>query len=358
MLPYWSSLIEPLLNALEPRRILETGCGAGEVTRRLLDYCLQNEGELEAIESDTTARVGGWDTSTMAGLNLHLVPSAEVIGSLAGVDLALLDGDPNYATVLSDARALCRARKAEGKLPPVLLVARVGWPLARRDRYTDPQRLAPEEKHSMAKGGLWMRFQAIRAEGGYGPNQWYAEKEGGEKNGVRTALDTLLAEQPGMSAIWIPGHEGMGVLYPTALVSVNPAFASWLQGWSLPAGVRRLLDSMELERLRLGTQLIDHTIHFHRLDRARQAQIQSLEGQLSNHQSSMAAIDGVVDRVKTLIGAVKANTPAPLNLGPLEPAEKPSMELMRGTADDPTSAPRNGTVAAVAPQPVPAPAAM
>lgn len=346
MLPYWSSLIEPLLTALEPRRILETGCGAGETTRRLLDYCIRNEGELEAIEADTTTRVGGWDASAMAGLNLHLVPSSDVIGTLAAVDLALLDGDSNYATVLADTRALCAAAEAEGKRLPVILVARVGWPLARWDRYSDPQRLAADQKNPMTKGGLWMRFQAIRAEGGYGPNQWYADIEGGEKNGVRTALDTLLEEQPGLAAIWIPGHEGMGVIYPVELPNTNPAFASWLQAWSLPAGVRKLLDSMEMERLRLATQLIDHTIHFHRLDRARQAQIQSLEGQLGNHQNSMTAIDGVVDQMKKLITAVKASTPQKLNLGPLPPAEKPSMELMKASPDEVKQV--NGSVDAAA----------
>lgn len=192
-------------------------------------------------------------TKRLAKANEHLqVVAGASPGALEGLeaaDLYVIDGDHNYWTVFSELEAAFGGEHA-----PLAILHDIGWPSGRRDMYYAPTQL-PEEAvhaHSMRDGAVPDKSELV--EGGFrgaGAFAWALE-EGGERNGVLTAVEDLLKQRDDLKLIRIPSVFGVGFVF-----SSDSPWAAELERRLAPLDDLELLRVLEDNRLHLYLALIE-----------------------------------------------------------------------------------------------------
>lgn len=255
--PWFTSLAnnaEFLFGSLEAagaRSVMEVGAYDGELTTLLLDW---------ASKSDPpTPRVVAIDPDPQPSLvrlaeerdDLDLVralshDALDPEGPRAGIELTdavILDGDHNYFTVAGELRLLAEAA-GDGPLPLVLLHD-VGWPHGRRDAYCEVEQIPAEARPQpvVPGGGLFPGDPGIREDGL--PMWGSAAREGGERNGVLTAVEDFIEQRDGLRLAVIPSFFGFGVLWETSAPYAD-ALEDLLGPWDRHPVLQRLEDSRVL----------------------------------------------------------------------------------------------------------------
>jgi GT2 family glycosyltransferase/glycosyltransferase involved in cell wall biosynthesis len=204
--------ILPLLDALRPAVIVEVGVELGTVTRPLLAWAEANEAVLHSIDPNPKLEVDELLAEHPESLRFHRAPSLEILSGIEGVDLALVDGDHNWYTVVNELRQLAGQAERSGRNPPVILLHDIGWPYGRRDLYYDPETVPVAYRQPYARQGI-LPGQAELDPRGVNSHLENARLEDTPANGVLTAVEDFLAES---SARWrfysIPGLSGLGIL--------------------------------------------------------------------------------------------------------------------------------------------------
>jgi hypothetical protein len=193
------------------RSIVEVGAFAGDLTRVLVEWA-QGAG----------ARVAAVDPSPQNGLvalaDEH--PDLELIREtgLAALpalpelpDAVVIDGDHNYFTVSEELRAI--GERAAGPDLPLLLFHDVCWPHGRRDDYFDAEQIPEEFRQPLAgrRGGLVPGEPGLTPGGLPYPRS--AGREGGERNGVLTAVEDFVAGRENLRLVVVPVFFGFGVVW-------------------------------------------------------------------------------------------------------------------------------------------------
>ena len=242
-----AEILLPCLDAARARWVVEVGAFAGDLTRVLVDWA-----------AGAGARVGAIDPAPQPGLEAlardH--PELELIRetSLAALpaiplpDAAIIDGDHNYFTVSEELRLI--GERAEGAALPLLLFHDVCWPHGRRDDYFSPEQIPAESRQPLAgdRGGLAPGEPGLTPGGLPYPRS--AAREGGERNGVLTAVEDFVASRDGLRLAVVPVFFGFG--------------AVWHRDAPWADDVARILDPLDrhpvLERLEANRvhQLAEH----------------------------------------------------------------------------------------------------
>jgi GT2 family glycosyltransferase/glycosyltransferase involved in cell wall biosynthesis len=241
-------LIYPLLDAIRPRTIVEVGVELGTVTVPLLRWAQEHDAVVHAIDPDPTLNVDRLAAEHGERLHFHRAKSLEVLAEIAGVDLALIDGDHNWYTVINELRALEARAREDGREPPVMLLHDVGWPYGRRDLYYDPAAIPEAHRQPHARGGLLPG----RVELGHGLNDHLenALLEGTPANGVLSAVEDFVAESPTQWRMWsIPGLSGMAILVSAHVLERSAALCELLDSIDTPAFLRAHCEAIELARI-------------------------------------------------------------------------------------------------------------
>lgn len=249
--PWFTSLknnAEFLFGSLEAagaRSVTEVGAYAGEMTRLLLDWADGQaaptrvvaidpapQPELEQLERDRP------------NLELIRATSHDALQGFELTDAVILDGDHNYYTVAGELERIAAAA-GDGPLP-LLLLHDVGWPHGRRDSYVDPSQLPPDAfpQPVVPGGGLFPGDPGIRPDGLY---MWHsAAREGGERNGVLTAVEDFMAARgDALRLAIIPSFFGLGILWETAAPYAG-ALEELLGPWDRHPLLQRTEDSRVL----------------------------------------------------------------------------------------------------------------
>jgi hypothetical protein len=197
------------LDAAAPQSVVEVGAYAGDLTRLLLDWAEGSRARVWAIDPEPQPELVQLDAERS---DLHLVraPSIEALASIPLPEAAVIDGDHNYYTVSEELRLI--DEKASGSNMPMLLFHDVCWPHARRDSYYAPERIPEEHRQPIVEGaGLFPGESKVRL-GGL-PYHFAAEREGGPRNGVLTAVEDFVAERDGLRLAVVPAFFGLGVVW-------------------------------------------------------------------------------------------------------------------------------------------------
>ncbi|MFI5009034.1 MAG: glycosyltransferase [Solirubrobacterales bacterium] len=241
-------LIQPLLDALGPRVVVEVGVEVGAVTGPLLVWAQANGATVHAIDPDPTLNVDRLEAEYGEQLRFHRCKSLEALGEIGAVDLALIDGDHNWYTVIEELRALEHRARADGREPPVALLHDIGWPYGRRDLYYDPQAIPEAHRHPHARQGL----KPGRVELGPGLNDHLenAQLEGTAANGVLSAVEDFVAESPTAWRMWsIPGLSGMAILAGGAVLEGCEPLRELLESIDGPTFLRAHCEAIEQARI-------------------------------------------------------------------------------------------------------------
>jgi hypothetical protein len=214
---FWHRYIRPLIDVTQPRRLLEIGADSGWNTRNILEYC-ESKGAFADIV-DPAPQPSLHDVLRQFGTShyrYHPLKSVAVIPQLDTPDIALIDGDHNWATVYSELNLLHANAEAGGVAPPIVISHDVAWPYARRDMYYNPDDLEASQKHPYAYRGMLPGVSDLTEEGMNGVLA-NAIHEGGPRNGVLTAIEDYIASA-GTEFHFrkLPFFNGLGILVPAA----------------------------------------------------------------------------------------------------------------------------------------------
>src|SRR5262245_44702341 len=127
LLAFWDEVVEPLIEALGPRRILEIGADTGATTRALLAWAESHGAVVHAIDPKPNFDVERVKGQYRDAFVFHTALSLDVLPTLEPVDFALIDGDHNWYTVLNELRLLEKRALVEERQPPVVALHDIGW---------------------------------------------------------------------------------------------------------------------------------------------------------------------------------------------------------------------------------------
>lgn len=287
---FWSSHIQPLLDAAQAKRVMEIGADDGYNTRRILEWCATSGAVLDVVDPEPTYRLKiGLEENPPELYVYHRLPSLDAIPVAEAPDVALIDGDHNWHTVYRECQLLFEGALRRGVPAPIILFHEAAWPYARRDMYYVPDRIHQEFRHAYAYRGMKPGESELSDEG-LNPQLANAEHEGGPRNGVLTAVENFVAEWPGEITLrTLPWFNGLGIVIPAARATpqVNALVDSFYSSDSL------LASCVELEKWNamLLIELQKSRINFDRrtaaLERARdllsdrRARIEQLEAELA-----------------------------------------------------------------------------
>ncbi|MEZ5120441.1 MAG: class I SAM-dependent methyltransferase [Solirubrobacterales bacterium] len=236
---FWSSVLKPLVHAVQPQVIVEIGVLRGDLTRRLLEAAPQYGAVVHGVDPAPEIDAEEWSAAYGDAFRLHREISLDALPKLGAVDLLLIDGDHNYHTVFGELTAAERRAGDDGRTPPVIVMHDVDWPYGRRDMYYEPGRIPPEARHPYARKGLRPDSTEV-VDVGINAHLDNAVHEGGARNGVRTALEDFLDASPReWTLAHAPGTHGLAVVAPVEAVEGNRPLkallrklrsADWLAG--------------------------------------------------------------------------------------------------------------------------------
>ena len=292
---FWSGYTQPLIETLQPRRLLEIGAEFGWNTRHLLDYCRRTGAQLDVI--DTAPTKGLNDTLaayTAAEYALHACKSVDAIPGLLPPDFVLLDGDHNWRTVHTELALIYARAEKTGVSPPVIIAHDCAWPYARRDMYYSPDDWVEAERHPYAYRAIYPGDIELvdRGLNGHFAN---AIVEGGSENGVLTAIEDFAASRDGLSVWVLPFFNGLGILVPDARMTPElEALLTRFFGADMLMQACKTLeeDGMKvrvdlLEHRRLLTQRTEALVRARRMLEERAARIAELEARLAGQLSGV-----------------------------------------------------------------------
>jgi Methyltransferase domain len=202
-----SELLFGCLEAARVRSIVELGAYAGDLTERLADWAGTAGARVTAVDpfpQDRLLRLAAERT------NVELVRETSIaaLPGLPPADAVIVDGDHNYFTVSEELRLIDGLAGAF----PLVLLHDVCWPHGRRDDYYAPDEIPPEHRQPIAEGGGLVPGDPGITPGGL-PYRAAAAREGGPRNGVRTAVEDFVADRPDLQLAIVPAFFGLGVVW-------------------------------------------------------------------------------------------------------------------------------------------------
>jgi SAM-dependent methyltransferase len=235
-----AGILIPCLEAAGASSVLEIGAFRGELTSELLEWAGGGGARVTAVDPEPQAELLEL-ADQHPELELVLEMSHEALRHLPLPDAVIIDGDHNYYTVSEELRLV--GERAPGADLPLIMFHDVGWPHARRDTYFAPQRIPEEHRQPLARD-----IALVPWEPGVAPRgllfEWAAEREGGPRNGVRTALEDFVGERRDLRLAIVPAFFGLGVLWHQGALWAD-AVASIVEPWDR----NPLLERLEASRV-------------------------------------------------------------------------------------------------------------
>jgi hypothetical protein len=206
------------LDAAGVKSIAEVGAFAGDLTRVLISWAAQTGARVQAIDPAPQPELERL-AEEHPELELIRRTSLDALPSITLPDAIVIDGDHNYYTVSEELRLI--GERAAGAQLPVLLFHDVLWPHGRRDDYFDASAIPPEARHPQAgeSAGIYPGDPGTRAGGLPYPRS--AAHEGGDRNGVLTAIEGFVANREEIRLAVVPAFFGFAVAWDTAAPSAD-----------------------------------------------------------------------------------------------------------------------------------------
>jgi hypothetical protein len=205
-----ADLMRALFDAVGARSVVEVGAYAGDLTRVLADWASPRGVRVLAVDpAPQPGLVALADAHD--GVELVRQTSLEALPAIELPDVVIIDGDHNYYTVEQELRLI--AERASGRQLPLLLFHDVCWPHGRRDDYFDPEQIPADYRRAVVGEGAGIAPDdpSVRDDGLPYPRS--ASQEGGERNGVLTAIEDFVATDDALRLVVVPAFFGFGAVW-------------------------------------------------------------------------------------------------------------------------------------------------
>lgn len=247
MYRFWDSVTRPLLEILRPQSVVEVGVSTGRQTTLLLRFAREYGAVVHAIDTDVALPLEELEKEFPAQLRFHHSTSLEALSALPLCDVYLIDGDHNWYTVFQELRTI--GERAQGHTHPVILLHDTGWPYGRRDQYYNLERIPPSQQQPSVKAGVVPEQMDLFADG-INAHYVHATKEGGEHNGVLTAVEDYIAQSPiSLSKREVYGLHGLSIVYPSELEMQHPELHAFLLSLHPTRSLEAHISTLEQNRL-------------------------------------------------------------------------------------------------------------
>jgi hypothetical protein len=252
---FWELFIRPLLQASGAKHVVEIGAEDGKLTHPLASFCRERGGMLHVIDPFPLFEQKPWYAQLRPFIDLHRLRSLEALPKIARHDAVIIDGDHNWYTVFHELRLLEEKAKSGGSFPLVLLHD-TDWPYARRDMYYRPEDIPESYRKHYGKGGMIPARRELLEIGGMNQRLWNATEEGGERNGVLTAVEDFLSQTSlPLRVFHLKGLYGLSILGPAKLWETAGPIATVLAEFSGPEKLQAQLICVEEDRLQCEVAL-------------------------------------------------------------------------------------------------------
>jgi hypothetical protein len=156
-------------------------------------------------------------------IHVHKGLSLDVLQRISGqFDCILIDGDHNWYTVYNELSTI----EKRGLIKPdgTIFLHDVCWPYGRRDMYYLPESIPKEFTQPCKRQGLVRGQSEVNASSMHSET-FSAVFEGGERNGVLTAIEDFLKDNKGgYKFFYFEEEHGLGVLLKTTSTIGNRVF--------------------------------------------------------------------------------------------------------------------------------------
>jgi hypothetical protein len=204
----FAEILFPCLDAVSPAQVIEIGAYEGDFTRELLEWARPSGATVTAIEPEPPSKLRAL-IEERPELTVIESDSHSALAELPPADAVVIDGDHNYYTVSEELRLIF---EKAGDVPPLIAFHDVCWPHARRDTYYAPDRIPEEHRQPLARHArLAPGVAGVAQEGIRFP--WAAQRAGGPRNGVLTAIEDFVEGHPELRLAVVPAFFGFGVLW-------------------------------------------------------------------------------------------------------------------------------------------------
>jgi predicted HAD superfamily hydrolase len=288
-------LIKPLLDEIPAKVVCEIGLYLGATTKALLAYCQEKDAYYHGVDVFIDKKVREI-VSKYNKVEMFETTSFNYLANSTVHDIYFLDTDHNYYTVSNE--LLLLGKLVSENNAPLVFIHDVGWPFGRRDGYGDTK-VIPENylnPHEYGKGVTLGEKKLVH--GGFLGEFPFSINEGGERNGVLTAVEDFLKENPGKwDYIYLPSIFGMFILYPNNRFSLeaDKKFAELKKNIDYSFD---FLATLEYNRLDLYLTLKNKK-NYNILEKKNKNNFGLKFKQLSGKNSALSLKSGVDDRFKT-----------------------------------------------------------
>ena len=286
---FWSRYLGPIMETLQPRRIMEIGAEFGSNTSHILEYCRRTGARADIVDPVALPELSAVMSRYPEVHTYHPKMSVAAIPTIDTPDLAFVDGDHNWRTVYTELTLLYARALETGATPPMIVAHDCAWPYARRDMYYAPEQFAPADRHEFAYRGILPGLSELTEQGlnGHLAN---ATHEGGPENGVLTGIeDFVAATRTEVTLHVLPFFNGLGIVIPAARMTpaLKKLVASFYSGKAMLETCKAIEEEsmyLRAEMVQLGMKMTRRT---EALERARAllderaARIEALEAQLA-----------------------------------------------------------------------------
>jgi hypothetical protein len=253
-LAHSGELMIPCLDAVGARSVVEVGAYAGDLTRLLAEWAAQSGARISAVDPSPQPQLVQL-ANDRPEIELIRETSLGALPRIPMPDVAIIDGDHNYYTVSEELRLI--GERAPGAELPLLLFHDVCWPHGRRDDYFAPD-LIPEDYRQPLVGpdsGIFPGEEG-RWPGGL-PYPKSAAREGGPRNGVRTAVEDFVGDREDLRLVIVPTFFGFGVLWHRE-APYSDELAQILDAWDRNTLLERLEGNRVLHLARSQVQATEN----------------------------------------------------------------------------------------------------
>ncbi|MGV6818334.1 MAG: glycosyltransferase family protein [Thiotrichales bacterium] len=257
---FWHTVLQPVLDIVQPDTVLEIGADTGINTKNVLEYCTSRECRLISIDPRPLFDVEAYKSQYGAKFSLIEDLSLNVIPTLSDIDIIFEDGDHNWYTVYHELKEI---ESTFGSRFPIVVFHDTSWPYGRRDMYYNPATIPEAYRQPIAKRGLKYGEQGLLERDGMNIHLDNAILEGGERNGVLTAIEDFLQESElDLGLHSFNALNGLTVIYPKQMKQLQ----NFLESTSLQEEVTSLVEEQRLladdQWRSRSKQLADELHHF------------------------------------------------------------------------------------------------
>lgn len=225
LLPFWTPVIRPFLEAIGPGPVIEIGAEFGGTTQKLLELVCQQDGVLHTIDPEPQFEVAELERRYPDRFRFYQEKSHDALGRIEPATAVIIDGDHNWYTVFGELTRLREIAEASGVSFPLVMLHDVEWPYARRDMYYDPDSIPAKWRRPWARRGVkWQHPGLGGIDADLNSDLANALEEGGPRNGVLTAVEDFLGDFPDeLDFKIVTGLCGLGVLVPVKRLAGSSA---------------------------------------------------------------------------------------------------------------------------------------